>query len=37
MERNFVNELDASSEVVVYAKLPHGFCIPTPVGDYNPN
>ena len=37
VERNFVNELDASSEVVVYAKLPHGFHIPTPVGDYNPD
>ena len=26
-----------SSEVVVYAKLPRGFLIPTPVGDYNPD
>lgn len=25
------------SEVVVYAKLPKGFLIPTPVGDYNPD
>jgi type III restriction enzyme len=24
-------------EVVVYAKLPRGFLIPTPVGDYNPD
>jgi type III restriction enzyme len=23
--------------VVVYAKLPRGFLIPTPVGDYNPD
>ena len=37
VERNFVNELDTSSEVVVYAKLPRGFLIPTPVGDYNPD
>ena len=37
VERNFVTELDASSEVVVYAKLPRGFLIPTPVGDYNPD
>ena len=36
-ERSFVNELDASSEIVVYAKLPRGFLIPTPVGDYNPD
>jgi len=37
IERQFVKELDASSEVVVYAKLPRGFLIPTPVGDYNPD
>ncbi len=37
VERRFVNELDTSSEVVVYAKLPRGFLIPTPVGDYNPD
>ncbi|MDM8546628.1 hypothetical protein QUF61_09070 [Candidatus Venteria ishoeyi] len=36
-ERNFVKELDTSSEVVVYAKLPKGFSIPTPVGNYNPD
>ena len=36
-EREFVKELDNSSEVVVYAKLPRGFLIPTPVGDYNPD
>jgi type III restriction enzyme len=36
-ERRFVEELDASSEVIVYAKLPRGFLIPTPVGDYNPD
>ncbi|MDY6842442.1 MAG: restriction endonuclease subunit R, partial [Pseudomonadota bacterium] len=37
VERRFVNELDTSSDVVVYAKLPRGFLIPTPVGDYNPD
>ena len=37
VERNFVKDLDTSSEVVVYAKLPRGFLIPTPVGDYNPD
>jgi len=37
VERDFVQELDTSSEVVVYAKLPKGFFIPTPVGNYNPD
>ena len=37
VEKRFVEELDTSSEVVVYAKLPRGFLIPTPVGDYNPD
>jgi type III restriction enzyme len=36
-ERTFVAELDASVEVVVYAKLPKSFQIPTPVGNYNPD
>ena len=36
-ERAFVKELDVSSVVVVYAKLPKGFYIPTPVGHYNPD
>lgn len=37
VEREFVKELDTSSDVVVYAKLPRGFFIPTPVGNYNPD
>lgn len=37
VEGKFVKELDTSSEIVVYAKLPRGFLIPTPVGDYNPD
>ncbi len=37
VERSFVEELDRATEVVVYAKLPKGFAIPTPVGDYNPD
>ncbi len=37
IERDFVTNLDTSEEVVVYAKLPRGFSIPTPVGDYNPD
>ncbi len=36
-ERQFAEALEASAEVVVYAKLPRGFLIPTPVGDYNPD
>ena len=36
IEREFVEALDASSEVAVYAKLPRAFLIPTPVGDYTP-
>ncbi|MFF5020695.1 type III restriction-modification system endonuclease [Micrococcus luteus] len=37
VEKEFVAKLDASAEVAVYAKLPGGFTIPTPVGDYNPD
>jgi type III restriction enzyme len=37
VERKFVDDLDTSAEVEVYAKLPRGFLIPTPVGDYNPD
>ncbi|MEN9847211.1 MAG: hypothetical protein RIS36_2358 [Pseudomonadota bacterium] len=36
-EREFVHQLDTSVEVVVYAKLPKSFYIPTPVGNYNPD
>lgn len=37
VEGRFVKELDTSSDIVVYAKLPRGFLIPTPVRDYNPD
>ncbi len=37
VERSFAQEMDSSTQVVVYAKLPRGFLIPTPVGDYNPD
>lgn len=37
IERSFAEELDASTEVVVYAKLPRGFFIPTPIDNYNPD
>lgn len=36
-ERKFAKALEVSPEVAVYAKLPKGFVIPTPVGDYNPD
>ncbi len=37
-ERKFAESLEAAeNEVCVYAKLPKGFHIPTPVGDYSPD
>lgn len=36
-ERDFAHDLDEASEVVVYAKLPRSFQIPTPVGNYAPD
>ena len=36
-EKDMARSLEDSSEVVVYAKLPNGFKIPTPIGDYNPD
>lgn len=37
VERRFAQELDKADEVCVYAKLPKGFAIPTPVGNYSPD
>ncbi|MDO3409898.1 DEAD/DEAH box helicase family protein [Saccharibacillus sp. CPCC 101409] len=37
IEQKFAKELDVNTEVLVYAKLPGGFYIPTPVGKYNPD
>ncbi|MDR3217152.1 MAG: DEAD/DEAH box helicase family protein [Clostridiaceae bacterium] len=37
VERRFAEDLDNASEVAVYAKLPRGFQIPTPVGNYAPD
>ncbi|WP_418232718.1 type III restriction-modification system endonuclease [Butyricicoccus sp.] len=37
IERQFVESLDGSAEVNIYAKLPRGFSIPTPVGRYSPD
>lgn len=36
-ERQFAHDLDEANEVVVYAKLPRSFQIPTPVGNYAPD
>ena len=36
IEQEFAKELE-SGEVLVYAKLPNDFKIPTPVGNYNPD
>ena len=37
IERCFAEDLDTADEVCVYAKLPKGFHIPTPVGNYSPD
>ncbi len=37
VERKFAEDMDISEEVCVYAKLPKGFSIPTPVGNYSPD
>ena len=37
IERRFAQNLDEAEEVCVYAKLPRGFHIPTPVGNYSPD
>jgi len=37
IEHDFAMALDNADEVCVYAKLPRGFYIPTPVGNYSPD
>ncbi len=37
VEGKFCKELELSTDVTVYAKLPSGFKIPTPMGDYSPD
>ncbi len=37
IERRFAEDMDKAAEVCVYAKLPKGFSIPTPVGNYSPD
>ena len=36
-EKNMANSLEHAEDVAVYAKLPRGFYISTPVGKYNPD
>lgn len=36
-ENKFISDLEIADEVAVYAKLPKGFHIPTPVGNYSPD
>ena len=36
-ERSFASQLESAEDVIVYAKLPRGFTIPTPGGSYNPD
>lgn len=37
IEINLAKDLDLADEVVVYAKMPRSFYIPTPVGNYSPD
>lgn len=37
VEKKFAMDMDTGKEVYVFAKLPRGFFIPTPVGEYNPD
>ena len=37
VERRFAEDMEKSSAVKVYAKLPGWFRVPTPLGDYNPD
>ncbi len=37
VEHRFAEDMDLAEEVCVYAKLPKGFSIPTPVGNYSPD
>jgi len=37
IEKKFAERLESANEVIVYAKLPKAFYIPTPVGKYSPD
>jgi type III restriction enzyme len=36
-ERTFAEDLEKNEAIKVYAKLPGWFCVPTPLGSYNPD
>lgn len=36
-ERDFADALGTNDGVLLYAKLPSGFKVPTPLGPYNPD
>jgi type III restriction enzyme len=37
VERKFVEDLEARTDVKLYLKLPYWFTVPTPVGEYRPD
>lgn len=37
VERQFAQYLDGREDIKLFMKLPDKFCVPTPVGDYNPD
>ncbi len=37
VENKFAKDCESAEEVKFYFKLPHGFKIPTPIGNYNPD
>jgi type III restriction enzyme len=37
VERKFAKDMENENDIMIYAKLPHKFKIPTPVGSYNPD
>lgn len=37
VEEKFTEKLESSTEVVVYAKLPRSFYVPTPIANYSPD
>lgn len=37
VERHFAEHLDSRDDIILFMKLPAGFQIPTPVGQYNPD
>ena len=37
IEKKFAKDLESNESIKLYAKLPHWFEIPTPLGSYNPD